>query len=223
METEKSLLNKKTVLLVAGIAFLLYLIFSCNNESTDESAKIDPRIAQYQNAYALAVDGYYDEALSIFKSLGDFEDSARHVEGIECIKYAEILGNQLKLPFVSLSLGGMDVYCEYYPADYTFVQVLEIPANGLMGILSSWGASLGEDVSISPEGSQRNAEDLYFDHFYSEGYYGIICAVEVRDYANDQFIRGTFSGYDNIQPSDGEGYPSIADIQAYAETRPKEE
>lgn len=117
-------------------------------------------------------------------------------EAERCLEYATKLATQIPLKYIPISIIGVEVKCDYSLADYTFTTSLIIPKSGILGGMSSMGAALGGDISFNEDGAFDLAEDIYFDYFYPEGFYGITCVFEIQDLANDQYICGYFSGAD---------------------------
>ena len=150
----------------------------------------------YEQACILTEAGEYDLALSMFEALGDYQDSARHISGIQYIPVAEKATHDRTKGVFSGLLVGIDIYCEYSPLECTFTQILEIPEYGLLGLISNFVSSVsGEPVEYNDEeGLSSVAEELFYQYFYPEGCTDIICVVEVRDYANDGYVQGSFDG-----------------------------
>lgn len=117
-------------------------------------------------------------------------------EAERCLEYATTLATQIPMKYIPISIIGVEVKCDYSLVDYTFTTSLIIPKSGILGGMSSLGAALGGDVSFNEDGAFDLAEDIYFDYFYPEGFYGITCVFEIQDLANDQYICGYFSGAD---------------------------
>lgn len=188
-------------------------------EPTQEVALKDEMLTAYELACSYADSGDYDAALPIFEDLKDYEDSNRHADGIRGIDIADELITKETAKYFNLTLVGMDVSCVYYPENYTFLEVWEVPEDGLYGILTGMAStSSGEEVSYDEAGLKRLAEGLYFDYFFPN-YPGIICVLEMRDNANNKTVQGSFSGYDDVPSSSGLSVASIDDIQQYASQR----
>lgn len=164
-------------------------------------SEIAEKLLNYEQASEMLENGDYESALSLFESLGEFEDASRHADGIRCMEYAEKLGNKLSTAG-NLStewLAGATIRCNYSPESYTFTERLSFSKSGLYGWAFSLGSAMGElnYNNIDPDGIKSTAEDLYYDYFYQSGYPGIICVVEWYDEANDAFLSGSYSGLDD--------------------------
>lgn len=183
-------------------------------------SEIAEKLLNYEQASEMLENGDYESALSLFESLGEFEDASRHADGIRCMEYAEKLGNKLSTAG-NLStewLAGATIRCNYSPESYTFTERLSFSKSGLYGWAFSLGSAMGElnYNNIDPDGIKSTAEDLYYDYFYQSGYPGIICVVEWYDEANDAFLSGSYSGLDDVPSSNGSGKATLQDVQEYA-------
>lgn len=222
----KLLSNKKKCSLLLVLIIVLLLSACGGNNPTQQDSKnkaisppekVDKTQQDYERACTLATNGDYDSAISAFEALGDYRDSSRRADGIRGISAANDATVSIMTQHLTLSLVGMDIYCEYSPENYTFTEVWEFPQDGMFGMISGLGNILGEDISYDETGMQSLAEDIYFEYFFPD-HLGIICAVEVRDYANNKTVRGTFSGLDDITASNGSN-TSIETLQEYANSR----
>ena len=186
-------------------------------------SEIAEKLLNYEQACGLLENGDYESALSLFESLGEFEDASRHADGIRCMEYAENLGNKLSTAgdLSTEWLAGATIRCEYSPETYTFTERLSFSKSGLYGWAFSLGSAMGElDYNnIDPDGIKSTAEDLYYDYFYESGYPGIICTVEWYDEANDAFLSGSYSGLDDVPSSGSSGKATLQDVQEYATSR----
>lgn len=215
------------VMIYFAILSLVMMLSACGageeiqEEHTKQSGAVNESetLTAYENACSLVSSGDYEEALAIFESLENYEDSDRHADGIRAIEVANELQTKETANYFNLTLVGMEVSCVYYPEDYTFLEVWEIPEDGLYGVLSEIASvTSGEEVSYDEAGLKRLAEGLYFDYFFPN-YPGVICMLEMRDKANSKVVQGSFSGYDDVPSSNRLGMASIEDIQQYANQR----
>lgn len=156
-------------------------------------AAIDPYRSDYLRAQQFAEDGNYEAAIEILKTMPDYKNASRMVSGFECTAYANSISTRVIAQFASMSLVGMEVSCEYSPTDYQFTMLWEIPENGIFGTLSGiLSSATGESVTYDEDGMRGIAKDIYEDYFLPEGYEGITCVVEMRDYANDVYQMGAY-------------------------------
>ena len=186
-------------------------------------SEIGEKLLKYEQAREMLENGDYESALSLFESLGEFEDASRHADGIRCMEYAEKLSNKLSTAgdLSTEWLTGATIRCDYSPETYTFTERLSFSKSGLYGWTFSLGSAMGElDYNnIDPDGIKSTAEDLYYDYFYESGYPGIICTVEWYDEANDAFLSGSYSGLDDVPPSNDSGKATMQDVREYATSR----
>lgn len=193
-DKEMSSKYKNVFIIVAvALAVILVLLYILGSESSANEVSWEDQ--QYNAAVVLAQDGDYDQALEILNTIKGYRDVNRMINGINCISYADTVSNEIYYTHLTMSLMGMDVSCEYDPLNYKFVEVIEVPEDGLFGGLSSLISAFGnESVTYDEQGMKKLAKDMYNDYFATKGYSGITCVVEVRDYANDIFCQGQYPG-----------------------------
>ena len=227
---QKTSLFSVVKIILCSIAGIL-VIYSCvQSEEDSEIINTDTNTALiksesqnkpskeelYLEARQLLDSKQYDEALAIYDSLGAYKDSMCHAEGIRCIDYATTLANELSYSKATFGIvGGMEWHYEYSPENYTFTEVFEVPTNGLFGILAGLGVAMGEEANYQPDGMRELAEELYYKHFASQGYYYITCAYEVRDHATNNYLIETFSALENIPAAGDHLYVTPEDINRY--------
>ena len=170
----------------------------------------------YLEARQLLDSKQYDEALAIYDSLGAYKDSMYHAEGIRCMDYATNLAFELSYSNATLGIvGGMEMYYEYSPENYTFTSVFEVPKDGLFGILAGLGVAMGEETNYNQNELKKMAEELYYEHFAIPGYYYIKCAYEVRDHATGNYHLETFTPTEDIPDAISEFYSFHEAVDSY--------
>ena len=225
------MIERRKISLILALLLLLCVTLTSCGHTPDSNSSIDIGKSQtnnnvalrqedvYSKACNLVSQGDYESALELLISLNGYADSERIISAINAIPLISVIEKEIMSSTQHLSLVGIDVYCEYSPADYTFTKVWEMKNDGLYGKLSQvMSEEADQPVNYDSEGMQSVAEDMYFDYFYAHGITDINCTVEVRDYANSVRQSGTF-GLKDIPTKNASGFADYEEVAAYANMR----